>query len=349
MKGRLFLHAPNIHNGGGLTLLKALLTVIPDNTCLIFDERLPIEDAGLLRFNLYRIKPTIWHRFMAEKILLREANAEDTVLCFGNLPPLFSLNAKVTLFIQNRYLVEPKLILSVPVKLRIRLGVERLWLRYFEKNADRVVVQTASMKALVCNCSSASVTIAPFIALSAAINHRSQADEGNLKYDFIYVGSGDPHKNHKNLIDAWVELGKDGLFPSLCLTVNARSFPKVVASIKSKKQQYGLRIVNIDSVTGVDALELYKSAEALVFPSILESFGLPLIEARAAGLRIVASELDYVRDILDPEESFNPHSSTSIARAIKRMMKLESKVDSLISAQDFIDLLDFKDGSLGRQ
>jgi glycosyltransferase involved in cell wall biosynthesis len=133
----------------------------------------------------------------------------------------------------------------------------------------------------------------------------------------------------------------------LGLTVNSTVFPKVAELIKSKNKQYGLNIENIDLVTGEDALELYKKAEILIFPSILESFGLPLIEARAAGLRIVASELDYVRDILDPEESFDPHSSASIVRAVKRIMKLESKVDSLISARDFFDLLDVKEGVLG--
>jgi len=342
VKGRLFLHAPNVHVGGGLTLFKALLKVIPDDTCLIVDERLPVDDGDLSSFKLCRIKPTIWHRFMAEKLLLQLAKEKDTVLCFGNLPPLFALNAKVTLFIQNRYLVEPKLMSSVPIKLRIKLGVERLWLRFFQKNANRVIVQTASMKELTCNCVSAPVSIAPFVTFPEAGTFRNNKDEGNKKYNFIYVASGDPHKNHKNLIDAWVELGKEGLFPSLCLTVNSAAFPQLVAFIKSKKQQYELNIENIGSVTGEDALELYKSAETLIFPSTLESFGLPLIEARATGLRVVASELDYVRDILDPEESFDPHSPTSIARAIRRVMKLESKTNSLLTAQDFIDLLDVK-------
>ena len=347
MKVRLFLHAPNVHNGGGLTLLKALLKVIPDGTCLIIDERLLIDDRGLSRCKIFRIKPTVWCRFMAERLLVRETKENDTVLCFGNLPPLFSLKAKVTLFIQNRYLVEPKLMSSVPVKLRIRLGVERLWLRYFQKNAERIIVQTASMKTLVCKCVSAPVTVAPFLAFPTVETARNKKSEGGRKYDFIYVASGEPHKNHKNLIDAWVELGEEGLFPSLCLTVNPEVFPKVVRLIKSKNKQYELNIENINSVTGEGALEFYKSAEILIFPSTLESFGLPLIEARAAGLRIVASELDYVRDILDPEESFDPHSPTSIVRAVKRMMKLESKVNSLISAQDFIDLLDVKESILG--
>lgn len=338
-KRRIILHAPNVHNGGGLTLLKALFEAIPDGTYLIVDERLPVDDADLLGFNLCRIKPTIWHRFMAERLLVRLAKEKDTVLCFGNLPPLFSLNAKVMLFIQNRYLVESKLIASVPMKLRIRLGVERLWLRFFQKNADKVMVQTASMKSLACNCVSAPVVVAPFVALTETLNDGNKKGEGSDKYDFIYMASGDPHKNHKNLVDAWVELGKEGQFPSLCVTVNSKSFPQVAAFIKSKKKQYGLNIENIDSVKGEDALELYKNAETLIFPSILESFGLPLIEARAAGLRIVASELDYVRDILDPEESFDPHSPISIARAIRRLLKLESKSNPLITAQEFIDLL----------
>lgn len=347
MKARFFLHAPNVHSGGGLTLLKSLLKVLPDGTCLIIDERLPVDDGDLLRFEFRRVKSTIWHRFLSERFLVRQAKENDTVLCFGNLPPLFSSKAKVTLFIQNRYLVELKLMPSVPVKLRIRLSVERLWLRYFQKNADRVVVQTASMKILVCNCVSVPVTVAPFTAFPTGETYGNKKSEGGWKYDFIYVASGEPHKNHKNLIDAWVELGKEGLLPSLGLTVNSTVFPKVAELIKSRNNQYGLNIENIDSLTSEDTLELYKNAKVLIFPSTLESFGLPLIEARAAGLRIMASELDYVRDILDPEESFDPHSATSIVRAVKRILKLEREVDSLISAKDFFDFLNDKESVLG--
>ena len=73
-------------------------------------------------------------------------------------------------------------------------------------------------------------------------------------------------------------------------------------------------------------LALYASAGALVFPSLGESFGLPLIEARQAGLSILAPELDYVRDVCEPAQTFDPQSATSIARAVKRFLQLADPV-----------------------
>ena len=59
--------------------------------------------------------------------------------------------------------------------------------------------------------------------------------------------------------------------------------------------------------------QLYSQVHALIYPLTFELFGLPLIEARQAGLAILAAELDYVRDVLDPDQSFDPLSELSIA------------------------------------
>ena len=45
-------------------------------------------------------------------------------------------------------------------------------------------------------------------------------------------------------------------------------------------------------------LAYYKSCNALLFPSYIESFGLPLLEAAGAGLPIVAMDLPYVHDVV---------------------------------------------------
>ena len=82
---------------------------------------------------------------------------------------------------------------------------------------------------------------------------------------------------------------------------------------------------------------MYRRVDALIYPSFAESLGLPLIEARQARLPILASELDYVRDVIDPEESFDPMSSVSIARAVKRFMLKDTTSLSLESAEGFFD------------
>jgi glycosyltransferase involved in cell wall biosynthesis len=73
-----------------------------------------------------------------------------------------------------------------------------------------------------------------------------------------------------------------------------------------------------------------------VFPSVSESFGLPLIEARQVGLPIVASELDFVRDVCEPEHSFDPYSSVSIARAIRRFLGQNETPVEPVGAEAFL-------------
>jgi len=83
--------------------------------------------------------------------------------------------------------------------------------------------------------------------------------------------------------------------------------------------------------------DLLKTSGAVIYPSRFESFGLPLIEARLAGVPVLAGELDYVRDVLDPEESFDPESPLSIARAVKRFLRKQEQPLPILSAGDFIE------------
>ena len=73
----------------------------------------------------------------------------------------------------------------------------------------------------------------------------------------------------------------------------------------------------------------------MIFPSTSESFGLPLIEATHAGLPILASELDYVRDVCSPVQTFDPTSPVSIARAVKRFLAAPEPALQLRSPQEF--------------
>jgi len=81
---------------------------------------------------------------------------------------------------------------------------------------------------------------------------------------------------------------------------------------------------------------LYSSSSALIYPSLFESFGLPLVEANQYGLPIIASELDYVRDVVDPEETFDPNSSKSIYRSVKRFLKINNDKTNVIEPAEFI-------------
>lgn len=86
-------------------------------------------------------------------------------------------------------------------------------------------------------------------------------------------------------------------------------------------------------------MAVYSCARALIFPSFAESFGLPLLKAQSVGLPILAPELDYVRDVCEPVETFDPQSARSIARAVSRFVGQRDDRVALLTANVFAEKL----------
>lgn len=207
-------------------------------------------------------------------------------------------------------------------------------------NADEFVVQTPSMGNLLeaRTKQRVPVRVLPYTANRGGYGRtlRSSEIQKDKRFDFLYVASGEPHKNHRQLIEAWCLLAKEGLFPSLRLTLDRERFVGLCSWIEQKTDQYRLHVKSLGTLPHEQVLQLYGQAGALIYPSTFESFGLPLIEARQAGLAVLAPELDYVRDVLDPEQTFDPASAVSIARAVKRFLGAEEPPLPLLDAAQFM-------------
>jgi len=339
---KLIVHAPNIHQGGGKTLLLSLLRSAENEiqVTALLDQRLVLPDKISNGVDMVFVKSTLLGRLLAEYKLYRIVKKTDTVLCFGNLPPLFSLKVKVVLFIQNRYLINNMNLDSFSIKERARIILERLWLKIFIGRAHEIIVQTPTMERLVQLRLCKEANVVPFFDYDAWNNAWEVREHAYQEtYDFVYVATGDPQKNHIHLVEAWKLLAKDNIYLSLCLTLSEDKYPKLVKYIKDANVQYGLRIYNVGVIQQQELASLYSCSGALIYPSTLESFGLPLIEAREAGLPILAAELDYVRDLIDPEETFNPDSPISISRAVKRQMNISEERSLILSGEKFMKTL----------
>jgi glycosyltransferase involved in cell wall biosynthesis len=98
----------------------------------------------------------------------------------------------------------------------------------------------------------------------------------------------------------WILVGKDT--DSIKKTAEENG----VGSYLKSFQEIG---INKESITGSndylfpskDIIEIYKAADLLVFPSLMESFGMVLLEAMAAGLPIVTSDAPGCRDLVKHE------------------------------------------------
>jgi glycosyltransferase involved in cell wall biosynthesis len=291
-----------------------------------------------------RVKPSLWQRLRAEWWLARATSSKDVALCFGNLPPLFRTAGRVIVLIQNRYLIDDVSLKGFPLKTRIRLQIERWWLYTRAANAHAFVVQTPAMEAIFRISGKAQgklIYVFPFVRASKGYQRSlsSPQPRTGVKSIFLYVGSGEPHKNHRKLIEAWCLLAQEGLFPALWLTLDEYANAELCAWIAQKKQNSELNLRNLGGQSHEQIKQLYTRVQALIFPSTFESFGLPLIEARQAGLPVLASELDFIRDVLDPEQVFDPQSPLSIARAVKRFMGVSEEALHLLNAAEFMKSL----------
>ena len=331
----LVIQASNVHQGGGKTLLDELLkAAIASDARFLLDRRyvppVQIEDKACLQ-----ISPTLFGRLKAELLVKRTVGPNDHLLCFGNLPPLVKRSGVVFVFLQNRYLIENSGLQGFPWTSKLRLKAERLWFKTRMQAHYTIIVQSLTMQRELKQSLGFESIVLPFVAAGA---HRSDSGNHNVpetkEFDFVYVSSAEPHKNHAALLDAWAILANQGVRPSLALTVSESS--PVAQLVERSKNTHGLKITNFGTLQHGDVQSLYANSKALIFPSKLESFGLPLLEAQQLGMPILAPELDYVRDVVEPNETFNADSPTSIARAVMRHMNIENAKSQPICAAEFL-------------
>jgi len=110
------------------------------------------------------------------------------------------------------------------------------------------------------------------------------------RLNFFYPATQFIYKNHKILFDAFSFID-DNLSQkiTLYLTIN----------IDFNSKFKNIDIVYLGKLSYKEMANLYCNTDCLLFPSYIETFGLPLIEAAFFGLPIIASNLPYAREVLD--------------------------------------------------
>lgn len=340
------IHAPNVHQGGGRTLLRALLATswlkeTNRPVHLILDDRFELADreisSVLPRATVHRIAPSLWSRWQAERLLLQLSGPDTRILCFAGQPPLFPCDGHVAVFVQNRIIISRTDLTGFSRTQRARIELERLWFRSRAENATEFIVQTETMHDLLEQLlPGASIHVRPFIPVSAEKSDLQLPQATEKSFDFCYIATGEPHKNHRKLIEAWCLLARTGVYPALCLTVGQQQSPELHDWIEGRRVACGLKLENVGYLPPAQIEHIYGRSHRLIFPSHYESFGLPLLEAERHQLPIVAAERDYVRDVVNPEATFDPESARSIARAVQRVLGQCTTPSRFMNPEEFL-------------
>jgi glycosyltransferase involved in cell wall biosynthesis len=122
----------------------------------------------------------------------------------------------------------------------------------------------------------------------------------------LYPANAWPHKNHARLLQAFELLRRKR--PKLGLVLTGSGLEKL-------PERDGVDVRG--HVPREELIRLYQAAEALVFPSLYEGFGLPPLEAMACGCPVAAAGTGALPEVLgDAARYFDPTEPEEIAAAV---------------------------------
>jgi glycosyltransferase involved in cell wall biosynthesis len=125
------------------------------------------------------------------------------------------------------------------------------------------------------------------VPLAASENFRPVSFPPGKPY-FLFLGTLEPRKNIPNLIDAWREVRKTHDVELVIAGRMRADFPPIAP-------EPGLQFPGV--IPDADLPALYCAALAVVYPSLYEGFGLPVLEAMQCGAIVVASRDPAIMEV----------------------------------------------------
>jgi len=145
---------------------------------------------------------------------------------------------------------------------------------------------------------------------------------------FLFVGTIEPRKNVASIVEAYTQLAGDLDIDLVIAGRRGWKFGPLYRQIE--RTAPAGRILMPGRIDDEDLPALYSCAEAFVWPTLYEGFGLPLLEAMACGTPVITSDIDVVREVVgDAAMLVDPRSPAELADAMRRV----------VSAGDFRDEL----------
>lgn len=193
-------------------------------------------------------------------------------------------------------------------KFDIKIDGKKLWLyqnviskSIFKslRKVNTVIVQTNWMKEALVKKAKLQKDKIEVLEPDISTNHiLSYKDSKENRRRFFYPATAFTYKNHMTLLKAINYARKNGLDDYeviFTLKANENSYTEKLKAYIDEKH---LNVQMIGQIPRKNVFELYAKS-VLLFPSYVESFGLPLLEAKLTGTYIIASDCSFCREILD--------------------------------------------------
>ncbi len=228
------------------------------------------------------------------------------------------------------YIVCPELVFPHPL---VRSMIKKYWslaIRDAIRRADRIVAVShySADDILRLDSSCASRLRVTLLGKSPAFRPMEKACAERVSSSvvppgqrfFLVLGGGSQNKNHVGAVSAFAKAFRvsDGIH--LLVIERARTLPRELRQAL-RHSQLEERINVRAEVRTEELIALYNRAEALVFPSLYEGFGLPVLEAMACGCPVICSNVTSLPEVVgDAALSFAPQDENGIAQAMRRVV-----------------------------
>lgn len=206
----------------------------------------------------------------------------------------------------------------------------------------------ATSSDLVIGCSKEYVKDLPWkakkaVAIQNAIDlenyekpHKKYEFKGGKKRNLVFIGRMNSQKGVKHLFDYYavheggqrhmvaipsehrLQLPEDTALHFVGGGIGGDQYDCMLATVKDNPQKF-----HIPFVTGQDKIDILKSADAIIFPSVHEPFGIVGLEAFAAGVPLITTRVNGIADYADDTNSIKCDlSAKSIRECIDRLFAM---------------------------
>lgn len=149
-------------------------------------------------------------------------------------------------------------------------------------------------------------------------NHFQFLDLPTSNY-FLYVGRHDPYKNLQRLIDAFARLANNSDYELwIAGPADERYTPILQAQVRKLNLTHQVKFLNYVAYSQLPII--INQAIALIFPSLWEGFGLPVLEAMACGTPVITSNISSLPEVVgDAAILIDPDNTKDITEAMKNI------------------------------
>jgi glycosyltransferase involved in cell wall biosynthesis len=292
----------------------------------------PLFDLKDSNLNFLAIKtPVIGpHRDLGLYKLRKVINQHHLFHCLSSYMPAFGINIPSVVTIHDlKYLLFPEFFNN-----RLKTLYYSWVIRRGIRNANRVIAISRATKNDLINLHVPTDKIV-VIHEAATISLKETKRNFDLteivvdKPFFFFVGDNRPHKNINRIIQAYCILREKLGAECPPFVFAGPNFDVFHRKYQFKKYSKGL--VFCGPVLEPTLIGLYKQALALVYPSLYEGFGLPILEAMAMGVPVITSNCSSMPEVAAQAAiQIDPHDANQLANAMMRIVKNESERKRII-------------------